>query len=88
MKFMPVRNDGLLPCIYNVIIKQLLVRVRKLLKLRLQTGKNFFAFFLLNVDKKTPLMRIKDLVYDDHNHPLHIMQEIICSDKFTYAVNH
>ena len=81
MKFMPVRNDGLLPCIYNVIIKQLLVRVRKLLKLRLQTGK-------LNVDKKTPLMRIKDLVYDDHNHPLHIMQEIICSDKFTYAVNH
>ncbi|MFC7112176.1 UTRA domain-containing protein [Lactobacillus kullabergensis] len=43
---------------------------------------------MLNVDKKTPLMRIKDLVYDDHNHPLHIMQEIIRSDKFTYAVNH
>ena len=44
--------------------------------------------FLLNVDEKAPLMRIKDLVYDDHNHPLHIMQEIIRSDKFTYAVNH
>ena len=49
---------------------------------------NWEESFLLNVDEKTPLMRIKDLVYDDHNHPLHIMQEIICSDKFTYAVNH
>ena len=44
--------------------------------------------FLLNVDEKAPLMRIKDLVYDDHNDPLHITQEIIRSDKFTYAVNH
>lgn len=44
--------------------------------------------FLLNVDEQAPLMQINDYVYDKSGQPLHISQEILRSDKFTYAVNH
>ncbi|BDR60062.1 GntR family transcriptional regulator [Lactobacillus xylocopicola] len=43
---------------------------------------------LLNVDEEDPLMQIKDFVYDENNSPLYLAQQILRSDKFTYAIDH
>ena len=43
---------------------------------------------LLNVDQNSPLMLIKDFVYDEKGQPLHITSQILRSDKLTYAIDH
>jgi len=87
-KFNSIKDEDLNMPLYKVLHKKFNINPGKGMKTFKIVFANREESFLLNVDEKTPLMRIKDLVYDDHNFPLHITQEIIRSDKFTYAVNH
>lgn len=43
--------------------------------------------FLLDVSRGSALMKINDYVYDQNGFPLHISEQILKGDKFTYAVN-
>jgi len=87
-KYSAIKDEDLDMPLYKILRKKFHINPGKGKKTFKIAFANREESFLLNVDEKTPLMRIKDLVYDDHNFPLHITQEIIRSDKFTYAVNH
>lgn len=87
-KFAGIKKADLDSPLYQLLKKNFMVSP--------STGKKTFKItfatreesFLLNVDEKTALMQIKDFVYDNHNLPMHISQQVLRSDKFTYAIDH
>lgn len=41
---------------------------------------------LLDIPRGSALMLIEDLVYDNHENPLHISKQVLRGDKFRYAL--
>lgn len=86
-KYSDITNEDLDGSLYQILRKKydsIPNNGQKTFKITFATQEESF---LLDVSRGSALMKINDYVYDQNGAPLHISEQILKGDKFTYAVN-